>query len=189
MATIEARNTYTPADLLTMPEAERFELVDGNLVERNVGVNSGLVELELASQLLQFCKSHGLGLVWGPSTGIQCFSNRNTVRKPDAFFVRRERIQSGWGAAGFVPVAPDLAVEVISPGDLASEVDRKVNEYLNVGVRLVWIVHPEAKYVVIRRINGTMAILGEADSLDGEDVVPGFRLPLKSLLSILLQDA
>lgn len=76
-------------------------------------------------------------------------------------------------AAGYMPIAPDLAVEVLSPNDHAYEVDQKVDEYFGAGVRLIWIVNPEKRTVIIHRPDGTVTKLTAKDALDGEDVVPG----------------
>jgi Uma2 family endonuclease len=81
--------------------------------------------------------------------------------------------------SGFIKVPPDLAVEVLSPNDLAYEVDRKVAEYFSAGVRLIWIVNPETRSVTIYRPDGTASKLNDRDTLEGEDVLPGFRCPVR----------
>jgi Uma2 family endonuclease len=82
---------------------------------------------------------------------------------------------------GHVRVAPDLAIEVVSPNDLFYDVRQKVGEYLNAGVRLVWILNPDKGEVDVYRVDGTYQLLKNGDSLDGEDVVPGFVVPLAEI--------
>ena len=76
---------------------------------------------------------------------------------------------------GHIGIAPDLAVEVVSPNDLAYEIDKKVEEYDTASVKLIWVVNPETKTVRVHRADGTVTVLREKDELDGENVVPGFR--------------
>jgi len=82
---------------------------------------------------------------------------------------------------GHVRLAPDLVVEVISPNDLAYEIDEKVDEYETAGVKLIWVVNPETKAVRVHRADGAVMVLREKDELDGEDILPGFRCPVAEL--------
>ena len=96
-------------------------------------------------------------------------------------FVRTSRVPAA-DADGFLPLAPDLAVEVLSPGDRPGETLAKVGDWLEAGARLIWVVDPERRRAHVYRADGTEAIVTDADPLDGEDVLPGFTLSLGAIL-------
>jgi Uma2 family endonuclease len=172
----------TAADLQRMPDGDKYELVDGELVERNVSQLSSLVAMEMGSQLRNFCKPQGLAWVFGADAGYRCFpDDPDKVRKPDVSVILAGRLPAERIGAGFSTLAPDLAVEVISPNDLAYDVDEKVEEYLSAGVRLVWVVNPELRTVRVYRPDGSLSLRRAAESLDGEDVLPGFHCPIAEL--------
>ncbi|MHB1426015.1 MAG: Uma2 family endonuclease [Gemmataceae bacterium] len=175
---------YTPDDLLTMSGGKNFELVNGRLVERHMGILACWVGSELTRVLGNHCREHQLGWVLssGADAGYQGFPDSpRTVRKPDVSFVRYGRFSEEQLPGGYARLAPDLAVEVISPNDKYEEVDEKIEEYLRAGVRLVWIISPQNHTVRVHRLNGSSHSLRENDELDGEDVVPGFRCPVRDL--------
>jgi Uma2 family endonuclease len=174
---------YTPEDLLTMPDGDSYELVDGRLVERHMGINASVVMREITRRLGNYCHEHRVGwVVAGGDAGYQGFpGSPRTVRKPDVSFVRFGRFPGEELPRGYASLAPDLAVEVISPNDLYEEVDQKIEEYLRAGVRLVWVISPLNHTVRVYRLDGSSASLRDADELDGEDVLPGFRCPVREL--------
>lgn len=173
----------TPEDLLAMPDSVSYELVDGHLVERNVSVLSSLVAAELVRLIGNHCRAEKLGRVFSPDLGYRCFPDRpSRVRKPDVSFVRLDRMPAESLGKGYSDVAPDLAVEVISPNDLAEDVERKLGEYCGVGVPLVWIIYPAVRAARVHRLDGTTAYLLAEDHLDGGDVLPGLRIRLADLL-------
>jgi Uma2 family endonuclease len=174
---------YTPEDLLTMPDGDSYELVDGRLVERHMGIKAGYVSGEVLRRLANHCHERRLGWVLpGGDAGFQCFPGRpRLVRKPDVSFVRRGRFPGEELPPGHASLAPDLAVEVASPNDLYDELDQKVEEYLRAGVRLVWVISPPSRTVRVYRVDGSGTSLREGDELDGEDVLPGFRCPVREL--------
>jgi Uma2 family endonuclease len=185
MSTVATKQRYTPEDLLTMPDAVSYELVDGELVERDMGWKSSRIGASMVSLLRIYCAARGLGWVAGADASYQCYPDApKKVRRPDASFIRLERMPPGEEPEGHCRIAPDLAVEVTSPNDFFDEVEAKVVEYLGAGVRLVWIVHPPTRTVHIRRLDGTVAMLREADELSGEDVVPGFRCRVGELFAV-----
>jgi Uma2 family endonuclease len=96
-------------------------------------------------------------------------------------FVRRERLPSADAAPGYFQGAPDLAVEIISPNDRYTDVDEKVAEWLGAGTRLVFVVNPRRRSVAVYRADGSVSVLGMDDTLDGEDVVPGWSLAIGDL--------
>jgi Uma2 family endonuclease len=103
---------------------------------------------------------------------------------PDAWFVRAERIPDPATGSEFFPGYPDLAVEVLSPSDRYSDVVQKAREYLTLGTRLVWVIDPIGRTAAVFHPDGTARLLGEDGALDGENVLSGFRTPLRSLLEL-----
>ncbi len=112
----------------------------------------------------------------GGTTGCRFYRDApDKIRRPDATFVRRERFSPEHYREGFLTIRPDLVVEVISPNDIATEVDEKIEEYLAAGVPLVWEVNPDLRMVKVHRKDGTVSKLHASDEITGEDVLPGFR--------------
>jgi Uma2 family endonuclease len=181
MSTVLER-IYTPHDLLVMPDRKKYELVDGHLVERHMSVLSNWVAGRLHRFIDIFVDDQELGWAWAADQGYACFPNSpRKVRFPDVSFVLKHRLTEGLTSEGFIFVPPDLAVEVVSPNDLAYEVESKVLEYLNAGVKLVWVIHPETRTAYIYRGDGSGLWLREDGELSGEDVLPGFRCRLTSI--------
>jgi Uma2 family endonuclease len=178
----EAR-AYTPEDLLSMPDGKRFELVDGRLVERNMGAESSEIGGNLYFRLRLFSQDRALGIVWPADNGFQCFSHAPAlVRRPDVSFVGRGRLPGDVSPEGWVKIPPDLAVEVVSPNDTAEELEEKLRDYRKASVPLVWVIYPELRAAKLLRSNGTSTELEEDGVLDGQDVIPGFRCPLVDIL-------
>jgi Uma2 family endonuclease len=182
MNPVAAKQRIPPEDLLTMPNGDGFELVNGALVERNMGWESSWIASRLSHFLTSFCDANQLGWVAGADASYQCFPDDPTkVRRPDVSFIRGDRLAADDRPEGHCRIAPDLAVEVISPNDLYSEVETKVDEYLRAGVQLVWVIDPPTRTVRVHRADGTLADLHEADQLSGENVLPGFRCAVRDL--------
>ncbi|HXG12104.1 MAG TPA: Uma2 family endonuclease [Gemmataceae bacterium] len=168
---------YTPEDLLRIPDGDRYELVNGRLVEHTMSTWASYVAGKVYGRLDAHCQANQLGWVLPEGVTYRCFPDApDKVRKADVSFIRRERLSMEQATAeGHLTIVPDLAVEVLSPNDLVYEVDTKVQEYLRAGVRLVWVIHPQGRWVDVHRVQGPGTILRENDDLDGEDVLPGFR--------------
>lgn len=180
---VVADRTYTPEDLLSMDDGTAYELVDGQLVERPMSQLSVWVGGELFTELRLFLRAHPIGWLWPADLGYQCFPDSpKKVRRPDVSFIRIGRKPEGPTSEGYTHIAPDLAVEIVSPNDLWSDLQAKVNEYLAAGVALVWLIDPVIRIAFVYRPDGTISQLRESDALDGEDVIPGFRCPLSSIL-------
>ena len=178
----EHKTRYTPEDLLAMPDGKNYELVDGRLVERNMGAESSWIGGNLYFALRSHCKDPTVGWVWPADNGYQCFPHApKLVRRPDVSFIRAGRLPGGQLPKGHVRIAPDLAVEVVSPNDLAYEVEEKVDDYQKAGVPLIWVIYPENRTVFIRRGNGSVTQLHQDDELSGEEVILGFRCTVRSL--------
>jgi len=175
--------SFTPEDLLNMgDDGKGFELVDGRLVEINMSLLSCLVAGRLYGLLFVYCEANRLGWLLPQDSGFQYDPNSpRKVRKPDAAFIRRERLPESAWSDGYCHVVPDLAVEVVSPNDTFDEVDAKVEEYLRLGVSLVWVVSLQARQVYVHRRDGTMAKVRESAELSGENVVPGFRCRVRDI--------
>jgi len=105
----------------------------------------------------------------------------DTVRAPDVAFVRAERVPTAEEQEHFAELAPDLVVEVISPSDRMTDVEEKVEQYLALGVPLVWVFHPRRRTVTVRRPGREPLVLRDGDVVDGEEVLPGFRLPVADI--------
>jgi Uma2 family endonuclease len=165
----------TPEQLLEMPGGDRYELIDGKLVKRDMGAESSLVAAAIIQLLGHFVRGHDLGKVFAPDCGYQIFPDRpKLVRYPDASFIARGRLPWDKVPKGHIRIHPDLAVEVVSPNDTAEEVEGKRVEYLGAGTRVVWIVFPESRTVHVYRQAGPPSVLKASDELTGEDVLPGF---------------
>lgn len=166
---------YTPEDLLAMPEGKHYELVDGNLVERDVSGLSSLVAAKITRRLGNHCEPTGFAWVMASDCGYRCFpGDPDKIRRPDVSCILQERLSFERLAEGYVEIAPDLAVEVVSPNDLVYEVIQKIQEYLAAGVKLVWLVIPPARSVEVHRLDGSVLMLTAGDELSGESVLPGF---------------
>jgi Uma2 family endonuclease len=179
----EEKRAVTPEDLLRMPKEQqrRYELVDGQLVERSMAATSSAVAMEIGHILTEYSKRSYPGLILGSDQGYQCFPHRpNNVRYPDISFIAKPRL-SPQLAEGHIRIAPDLVVELLSPNDLARDVSQRIQDYLRAGVRLVWVVDPEGRTVQVYRQGRQGVILSEADELDGDDVLPGFRVAVRDL--------
>jgi len=189
MSTAAATKTHhTPEDLLAMPDGKSYELVRGQLVERNMGVESSWVGSRILVRLGHFCEEHKLGWALQADCGYQCFPHDpGMVRKPDASFVKTGRFPGDVLPKGWAKVPPDLAVEVVSPNDLVYKLEEKLNDYRKVGVPLIWVINPESRTVTVYRRDGSISRLQEDDELSGEDVVPGFRCPIREILPPLGQ--
>ena len=174
---------YTPEELLAMPDGDRFELVDGQLVERNMGLESSWVGGEVYLRLRLYCGEHHLGPVLPAGSGYQCFPHRPAlVRRPDVSFIRGSRLPGKMLPKGWSKIPPDLAVEVVSPDDLAEDLAEKLDDHVKAGVPLVWVIYLKSRTAMVRRGDGTLVLLHEDDELAGEDVVPGFRCPVREIL-------
>lgn len=166
---------------LQEPDAVRSELVRGRLVrEPRPGSRHGDVLGRLARILGSHVEEHGLGRVL-VDVGVVLSRNPPTVRGPDLLFLAAPRVPEPL-PAGFLEVPPDLAVEVLSPSNRATEVRQKVDEYLRAGVRLVWLLDPESRTATVYRSRDDIRMLEAGDVLDGGEVVPGFRVALGELL-------
>jgi Uma2 family endonuclease len=167
-----------PDDLLMMDGL--FELVDGRLVEKHMSFIGGKTATRVITILSAFVAEHRLGEIV-PEVSFKCFPLKPTqVRRPDIAFISTARLVNV-PDEGHVPIRPDLAIEIISPGDEAYELDYKLEDYESAGIPLVWILNPSLKTVrVIHPNKPTIKLRGE-DQLSGEDILPGFTTKVTEL--------
>lgn len=175
------RARATEVDLLAQPEdGSKYELVDGEIRMSPGGARHSQVGVKLAARLLAFTTDRRLGFVFGSDIGYRLPGGN--VRSPDASFVRAGRFPDERVPDDFANMAPDLAVEVVSPGDRPRHLLDKVGEYLEAGTRLVWVIEPAKAKAVAYRSLSEVRELGPDQALDGEDVLPGFSCPLREIL-------
>lgn len=175
----------TAEDLFELPDDGRhYELVRGELKEMSpAGPRGSRIAAVIAQWLLNFAVPRHLGSVYVSEAGFIIRRNPDTVRAPDVAFVRADRLPPDEEQDFYLPLAPDLAVEVISPSDRLTAVQAKVGQCLEAGVRLVWVVNPRTRQVTVHQPGRPMQTVGAGQALDGADVLPGFTLPLSDLFA------
>jgi Uma2 family endonuclease len=157
-----------------------YELVDGVLVEKIMGLMESAVAVDLIGYLSPFVRQHDLGAVAGADGTLRLMPK--LVRIPDVSFISWAQLPSHEYPSEPIPTLyPDLAVEVLSEGNTKGEMELKLKEYFLAGTRLVWFVDPEARTVQVYHSPDEVTVLTERDTLDGGDVLPGFTLPVKEL--------
>ncbi len=159
-----------------------YELLRGTLVSEPVpGRLHGRTVARISKLLSIFVDSRRLGVVYTGDTGFVLARQPDTVRGPDVAFMTNERERETEGARPYIPGAPDLAVEIVSPSDRTREVLGKVSDYLAAGSRIVWVVNPVREEVSVFRSPFAPRVLASTDLLDGEDVLPGFSVTIAEI--------
>lgn len=184
---VSAPKVWTDEAFLALPDdGNRYELVNGELI--NMG-NSGALHGYICSTLMillgGYVRLKNLGVMFDSSTA---FKMRNgNKRAPDVAFFAKERLQGVTTLpSGFLDDAPDLAIEVLSPNNTVEEINDKIAEYFENAARLVWVINPYQHYVLVyRSAQEPDRLLKSTDALDGEDVIPGFTLPVAELFQEL----
>jgi Uma2 family endonuclease len=176
---------WTDEEFMALPEDGRYELVDGEVIEiGNSGMEHGNISTFLGGALELYARSRKLGVTCDSSTAFAMKTGNK--RSPDIGFVAKARLQGLKRLPkGFFQGAPDLAVEVISPSNTFEEIHNKLVEYFDNGCRLAWVIHPDEQSVLVYRQPQPDRLLKLTDSLDGEDVVPGFTLSVSELFAEL----
>lgn len=184
MSTAETTRRYTPDDLLSMPDGDRYELVDGELLETSVSEESNLIAGWIALLLNLRALPQRLGLVI-PEQTYRCFpDDPSKIRKPDVSFVLSAKRPNGPLRQGHTPTPPDIVVEVVSPGDAAYDLEEKLADYRSAAVPLIWVVYPNRRTVhVYAGGSETPAVLHENATLTGGDVLPDFSVRVAELFS------
>lgn len=178
-----AQKVVTVGDLERMADDQyRYDLIDGVLIRMSpAGAEHGEIGNAFGRHLGNFVAEHDLGKVYAAETGFLLAKNPDVVLAPDAAFVRGDRLPPREERRSFLSLAPDLVVEIVSPSDRWQAVMEKVARYLRAGTRLVWVVNPRDQTLLVFRAEGSSKTLHLGDEIDGEDVLPGFRLPLRTV--------
>jgi Uma2 family endonuclease len=174
----------TADELLAMPRGmgKRYELAAGELrVVPLAGWRHGKIVMRLSARLAAYVDQHDLGMAFGAETVFRLAGDPDTVRAPDISFVTKRNIPEQEPKDGFWPGAPDLAVEVLSPGDRTGEVDEKIDAWLRAGCVAVWIVNPKLKTITVYRSHADVQVKAADDTLQGDSVVPGFSCSVDEL--------
>lgn len=172
----------TADELLRAGDIGRCELVRGEFRRMiPAGGEHGRIAATLTCQLGSHVRSRGLGRIYAAETGFLLARDPDTVRAPDVAFTRAERGPPP--PRGFVPGAPDLVVEVVSPDDRPGYVREKIAEWLEAGAAAVWVVDPDARTVTAHAPARSPCVLGEADTLDGGDLLPGLALAVRDVFA------
>lgn len=169
-------------EFITLPNVKDHELVEGVLTERKeMGVLSNLVAARLITRLGAFCEQSAAGHVLASEIVYRIFPDPNTGRKPDLSFISAARLSASQLTAGYLSIAPDLAVEIVSTHDIAEDVVAKIDQYLAAGIPEVWVLYPIARTLHIHRPAQPIAALHLNDTLQGSGPLAGFSCPLASL--------
>ena len=173
---------YTAEELWEMPTDMPWELWEGVLRKvPGAGIAASVMGGWIGMQITLFDWSRDLGLVTGAGGGFVFRRNPDTVVIPDVALTKWERFPGGEVPAWYFEGHPDLAVEVRSPTDPDLNVGEKVRLYGEAGVPLLWWVYPDDRVVEVYRLGGLVATLRDGDMLDGEEVLPGFTLPVSDV--------
>lgn len=178
---------WTDAEFMALNrDGHRYEIVNGELIDMgNRSAKHGYVAVILSAALFNCVSTRKLGAMFDSSTAFKMKSGNK--RSPDVSFMAKERLQGLDDLPdGFLEGAPDLAVEILSPSNTVAEIHGKIVEYFENGARLVWVIHPQEQYVLVYRSSQEPdRLLKSTDSLDGEDIVPGFTLAIAELFQKL----
>lgn len=181
--TLQEKKVWTAEDLLALADDEnRYELVRGELIMMTpASTRHGKFAARLVRALGSYAEEHELGEVYTAEPGFELEAEPPTVRAPDVAFVRRERIPPEGEPDGFWAIAPDLVIEIISPSETAQAIHDKVADYLRAGTQLLWLIYPASQTAMEYLPSMDARRLTVEDNLNGGDVVPGFRYPLRRL--------
>jgi Uma2 family endonuclease len=181
------KKVWTDEEFMALPkDGHRYEIVNGELVDMgNSGALHGYVCILLVAALANHVLPKKLGIILDSSTAFKM--KNGDRRSPDISFFAKERLQGLTELpTGFLEGAPDLAVEVLSPGNTVEEIHDKLVEYFENGTRLAWIIHPSEHYILVYRCaQEPDRLLKSVDALDGEEVIPGFTFPVADLFQKL----
>jgi Uma2 family endonuclease len=165
-------------------ETLRLELMRGELVAMSpTRADHGIVAGNVFGLVGHYIVEHDLGVTYA-ATGFYIERNPDTVLAPDLTFIEATRVTMEDVAPWWVPKVPDLVVEISGRGDREPHIEEKARIWLDAGVRLVWVVYPPRREVVIHRPGRSPAVLAISDTISGEDVVPGFTCPVAQVFGL-----
>jgi Uma2 family endonuclease len=173
----------TAEEFAALPGSRHQELVRGEVVDlMPPGGLHGQIAITVG-MLLRIWARQGPGGVVGAESGFTVEQQPDTVRSPDVYYVRPERVPEHGAPEGFWSSAPDLAVEIVSPGDTADEVRGKVSEYLAAGTAEVWVIYPRRRELVAHTPDGLARTYGPEATLVSAELLPGFSLLVQDLFA------
>ena len=181
----------TADELLVMPpydengDQRRFELIRGELRVMSLGKPlHGIICARIGSALFRFVEANDLGMAFGAETGFVVGRDPDSVLGADASFVSHERLATVENFEKYFPFAPDLAVEVLSPGNTRREMEEKIAMYFAAGSRAVWVFDPKKRTAAAYTSPADVRVIGEGEAFDGGEVLPGFTLDLAKLFAV-----
>lgn len=176
----------TEEDLLWYLDNEDrlFELVDGVLVEKVMGLRESALAVRLGGLMNGFAGKQDLGFATGPDGTMRLMPH--LVRIPDVAFISWDQLPERYYPDEPIPdLVPKLAVEVLSEGNTPGEMNRKLSDYFRAGTKLVWFIDPDARTVTVFHSVEGFRVLKEPEALEGDKILPGFRLPLQELFAFV----
>lgn len=179
---IAANTPMTPEQLDALPDHKGLEIVCGKVVEKRMGYESSVIVGQLTMILGFYLRQNRAGRVTVCEAGFKCFPDDETkFRKPDLAFVSYLKLPASQRIGAYCKVAPDLAVEVLSPNDEAQEIGERVQDYLGAGSQLVWVVDEFLRQVIVYSPAARPQVYGLNDELNAEPVLPGFRCQVSEI--------
>ena len=177
------RTLVTADELLRMPDdGKRYELIEGELIEMPpAGPRHGEIAATVVIVLGHYVRQNDLGAIFAAETGFLLRHDPDTVRAPDAAFIAKERLPPEGVPIGYFDTIPDLVVEVVSPSDRAGQVQAKIEQWIEHGVKLVWLVHPEQRSITVYSSDREVQVLHEGDTLTGDPVLPDFSCSVSEI--------
>jgi Uma2 family endonuclease len=182
MNTATLEKSVTADDFFEIARGKRAELIQGKVIWMTpAGTEHGFYAMDLGSEIRVFVKRQKLGIVCAAETGFRMANDM--VRAPDVAFLSNEKLKSIGGALPqkFFPGAPDLAVEVVSPGDTAEEIESKVGDWFQGGTQQVWVLYPRTKTIHLHRSASETLVLRRGDIITGGEVLPGFEYAVNEI--------
>lgn len=173
----------TADELLRMPDdGKRYELIKGELIEMApAGPRHGEIAATVVIVLGHYVRQNDLGTIFAAETGFLLRYDPDTVRAPDAAFIAKDRLPPEGVPSSYSDTIPDIVVEVVSPSDRAGQIQTKIEQWIEHGVKLVWLVHPERRSITVYRSLNEVHVLHEDDTLTGDPVLPGFSCPVADI--------
>jgi len=178
------KSRWTDNELMSLPrDGRKYELIEGELLMSPVGRTHSLICLRLATLLVRFVEKKRLGEVFDSSMGFRL--SPKILLSPDVSYVSKARLKKIMAAPEkFLYGAPDLAVEVLSPGDPRDMIERKLGKYFQHGTRLAWVVDPKRQTVIVHSLDAVTKLTAPANTLTGGEVLPGFKCRLRDVFKL-----
>jgi Uma2 family endonuclease len=181
MVTISTKRHWTDNELMALPkDGRKYELIEGELLMSPVGRSHSVICVRLLILLTTFVQKKKLGEVYDSSMGFRL--SRDLLLSPDVSFVSHARLKAIMvSPEKFLYGAPDLAVEVLSPGDPLHMIERKLEKYFQYGARTAWVVDPRRKTITVHTLDEVSKLSRQNQTLDGGDALPGFRCRVRQV--------